>query len=204
MAQEAFGTRLMENSMRGIWCEYMIAEAIGPQCRPVSAGWHAWDLEVGDAGAGFPERIRIQVKNSARLQTWNVRSGKSSDCKFDLKYRKRPAGFEQTNPGMACEETGFLCDLFILCLHDCEDWRTADQTDPFQWKFYLLPVVGGNCAVTRSELDAAQQRVLATGRPATCIRHPRTMEAGIRGRPPVKPVGIEALSVATIRTAMGM
>ncbi len=28
-----FAQRLMDNTFRGIWCEYMVAEALGPDCK---------------------------------------------------------------------------------------------------------------------------------------------------------------------------
>ena len=158
MFRDIFDQRLMDNSFRGIWCEYMVAEALGSACRTVGVGWHAWDLEIGESRNAFPERIRIQLKNSARLQSWNAKSGTVSSCEFHLKYRNRPYYFEQSNPGVPCEAFGFLCELYILCLHDEANPERANHADLDQWKFFLVPVVGPICAVTSAELGDARQK----------------------------------------------
>ena len=65
LRDDLLASRLIENSLRGYLCEVMVAEAIGPDCRIVSSGWHPWDLELGEPGTA--DFLRIQVKNSAAL-----------------------------------------------------------------------------------------------------------------------------------------
>ena len=172
----------------------MVAEALGPECRIVSGGWHAWDLQIGPDEATFPQRLRIQVKNSARLQTWNAESGKLSETTFQLTYRRRPAYFARDFPGVPCEDVGFMCDLFILCHHPIEDPKLADHRDPNQWEFFILPVVGANPAVTELEIAYKKKFVEQTGKPSSTHRRPRTLVQGIRGRPRISPVSIDELS----------
>ena len=69
LADDTFGKPLMENSMRGLFAEYMVSEALGERCRVVGRDWYPWDLQIGDDENVFPDRIRIQVKNTARLQS---------------------------------------------------------------------------------------------------------------------------------------
>lgn len=204
MFKEVFDQPLMDNSMRGFWCEYMIAEALGESCKTVGEGWHAWDLEIGNSEDSFPKRIRIQVKNSARLQIWNTKSGKLSDCSYNLTFRKRPRYFDQDNPNTPCEEYGFMCDLFILCLHKEENPEKADQTDPEQWDFYLVPVIGDLTAVTDAERTYANEQLIKNGKPSNCMRRPGTLEKGIRGRPPIIPIGIEDLNIETVFASLGI
>lgn len=204
MFKEVFERPLMDNSMRGYWCEYMITEALGDKCKMIGAGWHPWDLEIGSSEDEFPNRIRIQVKNSARLQMWSIETGKLSACQFGLTYRKRPSYFQDYNPGIPCEEHGFLCDLYILCLHEEENIDIADHTDPKQWKFYLVPVVGERSGVTKTEIAYASKQHNKSGKPSKCMRRPRTMETGIRERPPIVPIGIDDLTMEAIYKAMGL
>jgi hypothetical protein len=204
MFKEVFHQPIMDNTMRGFWCEYMIAEALGERCNIVGTGWHAWDLQIGNSEDSFPSRVRIQVKNSAKLQIWNTVSGKLSNCSFNLTFRKRPFYFERDNPEIPCEEYGFMCDLFILCLHKEEDVAKADQTNPKQWDFFLVPVVGELSGVTPKELAATSDQCKANGKPSACMRQPHTMEKGIRGRPPIKPIGIEHLTVESIYNSLGV
>jgi len=194
----------MDNTMRGIWCEYMVAEALGTECKTVGFGWNAWDLQIGESGADLPDRIRIQVKNNARMQVWNAGTKRLSDATFSLPWRRRPDYFERYTPGVPCEAEGFLCDVFILCHHPETDGTSADQRDPSQWEFYILPVRGPNCAVTESEI-ASMRAHLAKGKArASTIRRPETLQHGIRGRPKIEPIRIDQLSIRRIRKSLGL
>lgn len=204
MFDEVFDQTLMDNTFRGFWCEYMIAEALGKDCKAVGAGWNAWDLQIGESEDEFPKRVRIQVKNSARLQIWNRSTGKLSDCQFNLTFRKRPDYFARDTPNTPCEEYGFLCDLYILCLHKEDNVNEADQTDPKQWVFYLVPVVGEFSAVTPAERAYALDQCRQYGKRSSCIRKPGTLEKGIRGRPPVLPIGIDDLNINSVYKSLGV
>jgi hypothetical protein len=202
--REAFSRPLLDNTLRGVWCEFMLCEALGPECRPVGLAWHPWDLQIGPDSADVPTRIRIQVKNSAVLQTWNEAAGKASASIFNLTWRRRPAYFDRSHPGVPCEREGFLCDLFILCHHPVADWEVADHRNPSQWRFYVLPVIGPFCAVSEVEITALRQSFGVAGKPSSTQRRPGTLEVGIRGRPPIHSLGIEDLSAGAIRQAIGL
>lgn len=204
MFAELFDRPILDNTARGYFCESMAAEALGRECKIVGAGWHAWDLQIGSEFDTFPNRIRIQVKNSAKIQPWNMNNGKMSECQFGLKIRTKPSYFERDNPSVFCEEIGFLSELFILCFHENGDLGSANQLDPMQWKFFLVPVVGPKNAITEKELAWAVEKVRKTGKPATVIRLPETLERGIRGRPPIPSIGIGQLSLASVRQALGL
>ncbi|MDQ2091036.1 hypothetical protein NO357_14115 [Marimonas arenosa] len=194
----------MDNTIRGLWCEFMLAEALGSECRPTGFAWYPWDLQIGNSRRGFPDRIRIQVKNRARMQSWNMKSGQLSDSSFNLTWRRRPFYFTRDNPGVPCEDEGFLCDLYVLCHHRGEDPATADHREPPQWDFYVLPVCGPHSAVTESEIAWLQQKTRDTGRGASTQRRPATMTKGIRGRPPIMPLGIDELSIDALRQSLGL
>jgi hypothetical protein len=201
---DLLGSRIIENSLRGYWCEAMVAEALGSKCKLVSNGWHPWDIQIGGDQAKFPARVRIQVKNSARLQTWHTSANKPSDSLFNLKFSKRPGYFERDFPDVPCEEYGFMCDVFVLCHHPIETLELADQTDPAQWEFYIVPVVGNNIAVTSAEIEAAAEKLKTSGKGSYCQRRPDTLRKGIRGRPLISPEGIEGLTIGAIENALGV
>lgn len=192
-----FDKPIIDNAMRGYFCEYMIAEALGDECQLVGAGWHPWDLQIGPSEEELPNRIRIQVKNSARLQLWTHNN--HSDCSWSLKARRKPSYYDQYYPDTPCEDLGFLCDLFILCLHDITDLQIADQRDPEQWKFYLVPVVGKNRAVTQGEYDWLINN-LKDKATSSLVRKPHTLERGIRGRQPIAPAHFKDLSTKLIKS----
>lgn len=202
LVEEFLAKRLIDNNLRGYWCEAMVAEALGPACKIVSDGWHAWDLQIGPDEAELPDRVRIQVKNSARIQPWNLATGKLSDSTFHLTYRRRPFYFERDYPRVPCEEFGFMCDVFILCHHPLENPDVADHLDPDQWDFFILPVVGPKSAVTQAELNGAHDKLTKTGKLSSTQRKPRTLVKGIRGRPPILPVGTDGLTIDALMGAV--
>lgn len=201
MTREFFDRPVMDNALRGYWCEAMVAEALGPAARIVSHSWHPWDIQIGPDRASFPERVRIQVKNSARLQTWHENGSPPSRCVFHLPYRRLPASFTHGAPQVPCEPKGFLCDLFALCLHSEVVPDRADQREPAQWSVYLLPVVGPRQAVTDTELAFAEDALSKGARSSNVVRRPETLSQGIRGRPPVLPISLTALGLGHLQTA---
>lgn len=202
--REFFKPRILDNSLRGLWCECMIAQAIGTNCKVVSSGWWPWDLQLGPDHAQFPERIRIQVKSSARIQLWNQNTDQRSDSLFNLTYRPVPSYFEADYESIPCETMGFMCDLFALCFHDQEDVRTADQTDPAQWVVFLVPTNPELGAITDLEIAYAQANVNSSGRPSSLQRRPSTLKKGIRNRRPVQPIPVVDLTEQTIFASLGL
>ena len=199
LQSELLYSRVIENSLRGYVCEAMIAEALGESAHLVSNGWHPWDIQIGPSNAEFPKRIRIQVKNSAALQTWQTNSTERTDCQFVLSYRNRPQYFERDNPGVPCEERGFLCDLYALCHHPISDIKEADQTAPEQWKVFLVPTNPKLEAISAREFSALQN---SGPKGSSLIRKPRSMEAGIRGRRPIHPIPADLLSMDDVLTSL--
>lgn len=91
--KEFLSSNLIDNNLRGYWIEAMVAEALGPNCQCVSGAWHVWDLQFGKSQDEYPNRIRIQVKNTARLQTWTHFSRNPSACQWELRARRKPSLF---------------------------------------------------------------------------------------------------------------
>ena len=78
----------------------------------------------------------------------------------------------------------------------------ADNRNPRQWKFYILPVVGANSAVTEAELANLQKKFELDGKPKKTQRRPETLEEGQRGRPQIVPLGIAELTTERVRSAV--
>jgi hypothetical protein len=148
--------------------------------------------------AEFPDRIRIQVKNTSRTQTWNKRSKKLSECQWSLTLRNKPNYFDAYNPGVPCERYGFLCDAFVLCCHFEEDWSKADHRNLSQWNFYVVPVTN---ELTPYPINIPD-KLPAPDKSYTV--KPATLRAGIRRRPPLEPVGFRDLTEIYIRRRLGL
>ncbi len=133
VAREVYGGRILNNAHRGDAVEMMVLAALGPEWKHVGLGWHPWDLQRGH---GF-ERVRIQVKQTAALQLWGTT--KRRTLQFDWK-KSAPSYFERDNPDEMIESKGWFCDLFVFGVHDETHVAVADQLDPAQWKFIVVPV----------------------------------------------------------------
>jgi len=193
-----FGQRLIENNFRGTYTEFMVAEALGGNCEVVSEGWHAWDLQIGPSEANFPERIRIQVKNTARLQTWHAFTGLLTECAWQLKMRPRPSYFDDYNVAVPCEDYGHLCDVYVLCHHPLDDPEIVDHRNPSQWEFYVVPVAGEKLLFEPWRRPEGQKN-----NPSYTVR-PATLRKGIRGRKPIEPLSFERLTERALREALGI
>lgn len=127
-----YSDRILNNAHRGDVAEMIVLSALGPGWRSVGLGWHPWDLQRGSGS----ERVRIQVKQCAALQLWG--KTKRLGLKFGWK-KKAPDYFAKYNPGEKIESEGWFCDLFVFGLHLEENINKADQLDPKQWKFLVIP-----------------------------------------------------------------
>lgn len=196
--QEFLGAPVLENSLRGYWCEAMVAEALGKECRITSKGWAPWDLEIGPTNADYPARVRIQVKNAARRQTWHQENADGSDAIFSLVYRNRPTYWGRDFPDQPCEASGFLCDIFALCYHADVDPISADQRDPAQWTIYLVSAHEADGDITKAETAGCASKLRAGRHRATLNRKPESMSNGIRGRRPVRAIALPELNIRDI------
>ncbi len=172
--------------------EALLAEALGPACSLVSSGWHPWDLQFGPVNRPLPDRIRIQVKNTAALQTWS-KAGHKSERQWVLACKPVPPYFREANPDIPCEGKGYLCDVFILADHPEHLPEQANHLDPYQWRFFVVPVTEIH---NLFPLDIAH----GAGKDRwSYVVRPESLERGIRGRPPVRGVGIGELTEPYIR-----
>ena len=132
VAETIFGGRILNNSHRGDFVEMMVSMALGPEWRFVGLGWHPWDLQLGNGKS----RVRIQVKQTAALQLW----GPTKAPKVSLNWStKPPSYFRRDNPDELIEAEGWFCELFVVGIHSENDAKIADQCDPRQWQFAVIP-----------------------------------------------------------------
>ena len=132
VAKTMYSTAILNNAHRGDVVEMIVLAALSPEWKFEGLGWHPWDLQRGSGHS----RVRIQVKHSAALQLW----GKTLKPSLSFGWRdKPPSYFEQDNPGELIESEGWFCEIFVFGVHQDSDRRTADQADPSQWSFLVIP-----------------------------------------------------------------
>jgi hypothetical protein len=133
LQKRLFGQKIVQNNFRGEVVEEIVAAAL---CRNevrcwthCSADWSSWDFERGD--------IRLQVRQSARCQSWDRDSQgvpRNRQCSFSIKLN---SGFYQGAVWKALKQKCHLAQIYIFGCHE-DGIETADQFDARQWKFYLM------------------------------------------------------------------
>ena len=130
-----YGQPLIANVYRGDYVEGLILCALGQGWKQTFE-WGSWDLENA---AG----VRLEVKQSAALQSWYKQTGvKKSSPSFSItpktgyytdstdaaEWVPLPAG-ERVRPA----------DIYVLAWHPGRDPEVADHHNPEQWQFFVVP-----------------------------------------------------------------
>lgn len=126
VSDAAFGRPLVTNVLRGHVAEAIVSLALGPAWRWCAADYASWDFEREDG-------VRLEVKQSARRQSWNAMTKARSRPSFDA--RPRTCWYD----GLTWIDTpGRAAHLYLFCWHDRSD-DGADHRDPMQWTFHVVP-----------------------------------------------------------------
>ncbi len=114
------------NSFRGLVVEAIVAEALEPDWKWVSSDWSSWDFEhqIG---------LRLEVKQSAALQSWHTVEPKRWLPRFDI--NDRTGRWEGAN---WLAEEGRSAQIYVFATHDLTDAKIADHRNPSQWDFYVI------------------------------------------------------------------
>lgn len=123
--RDQFDCKLIENNLRGIFAEYLVAEALGGGWEICKGSWYSWDIYNVDMDT------RIEVKSSAYIQSWY--DGKMSRPNFDIAPRSN--GWDGKR---VTKVSGRAADIYIFALHAELDPQKADQRDASQWKFKVV------------------------------------------------------------------
>lgn len=122
----AFGKPLVTNVHRSMLVEAMVAEILEPTWTWCAADYSSYDFH--DASG-----IRLEVKQSAAMQTWNAGIGRASKSSFDI----APRTGEYVDGVVWREGTARNAVIYLFAHHPVAD-LTADHRDPAQWLFYVV------------------------------------------------------------------
>lgn len=123
--QSAFGRPLVTNVHRSMLVEAMVALALQPHWQWCSADYASCDFIDR-------EGVRLEVKQSAALQSWNAQSGRISSSQFDIAMRTGEWVRDVWHARLRRN-----ADIYVFAHHPVSD-RTADHRDPEQWNFYVV------------------------------------------------------------------
>lgn len=146
-----FGRPIIENVFRGKLVEVLVGLALrGHGWHPQDA-WAGWDFQH-EGGT------RLEVKQAAARQTWDVTRTINRLIGFDIKARTgeyNATGWVRFDMPRRCAE------IYVFAHHPRQD-DTADHREPTQWEFYVVPTAKLPHFKT---LSLARLRVLATSVP---------------------------------------
>lgn len=115
---------LVSNTIRGLLAEFIVGTAIKFDPGIPRQEWEAFDLIIDN-------RIRIEVKSSAYIQSWNQK--KLSRILFSIK----PSKYWDTSTGIESEKRRHS-DVYVFCHLKHTDQETINPLKTEQWDFYVL------------------------------------------------------------------
>lgn len=116
---------ILSNATRGILAEFIIAKALDTDIANIRNEWDAYDLLT-------PEKIKVEVKSSAYLQSWE--QTKHSDISFSTRATK-PWDWSIDKRSNTAVRTA---DVYVFCLLNHKDKATVNPLNLDQWEFYVL------------------------------------------------------------------
>lgn len=116
---------LLSNALRGLLAEFIVGSALGCVDGAIRREWDAYDLEANG--------IKVEVKSTARLQTWH--QDDYSTLRFDI---PKTTGWDaRTNkplPGPPCRQA----NVYVFCVLTAGDKATVNPMNLSQWEFYVV------------------------------------------------------------------
>jgi hypothetical protein len=105
----AFGRPIVQNNLRALVAEVIVGAALGSTWQHCSGGWQRLDFE-------HETGVRLEVKQSARQQTWAATGGFKCSPSFDV--RERAGYWERGTTGyLAVSVTlKFMCSPVTILL----------------------------------------------------------------------------------------
>ena len=130
LARRLFDRRLIQNQFRSLFVEAMIEPVIEPGgWIYVGDNWNGWDFENRTESSTF----RLEVKQSAKRQTWTSSRPRSSRAVFDIAER---SGYFANGAASWTPSRGRSADIYLFCWHPIDDVDLVDHRSPDQWLFF--------------------------------------------------------------------
>ncbi|MCL1986755.1 MAG: hypothetical protein FWG64_02130 [Firmicutes bacterium] len=113
---------LLNNTLRGVLAEFIVAKALNIDTEMPRLNWDSYDLL-------FNGKIRIEVKSSAYLQSWEQNS--DSAIRFTIRPTKELATVGSSHLARSRQS-----DLYIFCLFTERNKEIANPMMLDKWEFY--------------------------------------------------------------------
>ncbi len=117
---------IVSNATRGIFAEFIIANAMKIDIKQVRDEWSAFDLIT-------PEGIKLEIKSAAYMQSWKQKEKSviSFSIKSSLRWDPTTGTYDSNKKRQA--------DVYVFCLLKPEVKAGLDPLNINQWGFYIIP-----------------------------------------------------------------
>ncbi|MCB1342701.1 MAG: hypothetical protein KDK24_16855 [Pseudooceanicola sp.] len=120
-----FDIPVIQNNLRGLYVEAMVAGNLSAKWKSVGSDWRAWDLQHEDG-------TRLEVKQSAAHQSWSEKIGGVASARFRIEASKQPWDGTRYIAG-----GGRMANIYVFAWHDGLA-KKPDHRVPEQWVFYVV------------------------------------------------------------------
>ena len=119
---------LTSNRMRGLFAEWLLADRLGVlDQHSARVEWDMVDIRFRD--------VAIEVKTSGTRQQW---SDSESSPRFSIAPQRAAwdANWNQSEARAIARRTA---DLYVFCLHRCDELTNETVLDERNWQFWVVP-----------------------------------------------------------------
>lgn len=128
---------LLNNTMRGSFCEFIVSAALGIDLSGVNDDWDPYDISFPyrwQRDGVWRDEVKIEVKSGSYLQAWERDDGRLSNIQFSI----RPTRAWDPNTGYS-GEVKRQSDVYVFCVYTETNRSKADPLVLDGWDFYILP-----------------------------------------------------------------
>lgn len=117
---------LLDNTVRGLFAEYLVARALGVTHAGVRVEWDAVDI-VTESG------LRVEVKSVSFLQSWAQTRASTPTVSIPetLAWDAHTGRYEPASRRQA--------DVYVVCVLDVTDVADLDPLNLDHWRFLVVP-----------------------------------------------------------------
>jgi hypothetical protein len=128
LAIHLFDVPIIQNQYRSAFVEALIAPYLESSGWSYTGdGWSGWDFQ-------YLSGTRMELKQSAALQTWSEPRGIRTRGQFDIAAR---TGFFDQGGSRWTAEPGRCASVYVFAWNGHDE--DVDHRDPAQWQFYVVP-----------------------------------------------------------------
>jgi len=144
LAKRLFDTPIIQNQFRSTFVEAMLEPVLEETgWKYTGDGWSGWDFERADGA-------RLEVKQSAAIQTWSAARNIVTKGAFDIAFR---TGYFFEG-GSKWEPTpGRPANVYVFAWNE-----TKDHSNPKNWMFFVVPT---SCLPLQKTISLAKVKALS-------------------------------------------